>query len=55
MSEKVEFLVVLSKHEKDINVLKSLYNDCKAILDQHHCIPGGLTWLMWSCPPGLAQ
>lgn len=35
-SEKVELLVLLSEYEKDINLLESLYNDHKDILDQHH-------------------
>lgn len=35
-SEKSELLVVLVEYEKDINLLESLYNEHKALLDQHH-------------------
>jgi hypothetical protein len=34
-SEKVELLAALTEYEKDINLLESLYNDNKELLDQH--------------------
>jgi hypothetical protein len=34
-SEKEEFLAALIEYEKDINLLESLYNNNKALLDQH--------------------
>ena len=34
-SEKAEFLSALTEYEKDINLLESLYNDNKELLDQH--------------------
>ena len=33
--EKVELLAALSKYERDINLLESLYNDNKEQMDQH--------------------
>lgn len=35
-SEKVELLAILVEYEKDINLLESIYNENKALLDQHH-------------------
>jgi hypothetical protein len=35
-SEKAELLAVLGEYERDINLLESLYNEHKALLDQHH-------------------
>jgi len=32
----VEVLAVLVEFEKDINLLESIYNEYKALLDQHH-------------------
>ena len=37
-TEKVEFLALLAEYEKDIDLLESLYNEHKALLDQHHQI-----------------
>ncbi len=34
-SEKSELLAALTEYEKDINLLESLYNDNKELLDQH--------------------
>ena len=34
-SEKAELLAALIEYEKDINLLESLYNDHKELLDQH--------------------
>jgi len=34
-SEKAELLAALIEYEKDINLLESLYNNNKALLDQH--------------------
>jgi hypothetical protein len=34
-SEKEEFLAALIEYEKDINLLESLYNNNKELLDQH--------------------
>ena len=34
-SEKQELLAALIEYEKDINLLESLYNDNKELLDQH--------------------
>ena len=34
-SEKAELLSALTEYEKDINLLESLYNDNKELLDQH--------------------
>ena len=34
-SEKSELLAALIEYEKDINLLESLYNDNKELLDQH--------------------
>ena len=34
-SEKAELLAALVEYEKDINLLESLYNDNKELLDQH--------------------
>ena len=34
-SEKAELLAALTEYEKDINLLESLYNDNKELLDQH--------------------
>jgi hypothetical protein len=34
-SEKAELLAALTEYEKDINLLESLYNDIKELLDQH--------------------
>ena len=34
-SEKVELVAALSEYEKDINLLESLYNNNKALFDQH--------------------
>ena len=35
-SEKAELSAALVEYEKDINLLESLYNDNKALLDQHN-------------------
>ena len=34
-SEKEELLAALTEYEKDINLLESLYNNNKELLDQH--------------------
>jgi hypothetical protein len=34
-SEKAEFLAALIEYERDINLLDSLYNNNKELLDQH--------------------
>ena len=34
-SEKAELLAALIEYEKDINLLESIYNDNKQLLDQH--------------------
>ena len=34
-SEKAELMTALTEYEKDINLLESLYNDHKELLDQH--------------------
>ena len=34
-SEKEELLAALTEYEKDINLLESIYNDNKELLDQH--------------------
>ena len=34
-SEKSELLAAIIEYEKDINLLESLYNDNKELLDQH--------------------
>ena len=34
-SEKAELSAALSEYEKDINLLESLYNNNKALFDQH--------------------
>ena len=34
-SEKAELMTALTEYEKDINLLESLYNNNKAIFDQH--------------------
>ena len=34
-SEKAELLAALTEYEKDINLIESLYNDHKELLDQH--------------------
>ena len=34
-SEKAELVAALTEYEKDINLLESLYNDHKELLDQH--------------------
>ena len=34
-SEKSELLAALTEYEKDINLLESLYNEHKELLDQH--------------------
>ena len=35
-SEQEELLTRLGEYEKDINLLESIYNENKALLDQHH-------------------
>jgi hypothetical protein len=34
-SEKTELLAALTEYERDINLLESLYNNNKELLDQH--------------------
>lgn len=35
-SEEAELLAALDEYERDIYLLESLYNENKALLDQHH-------------------
>ena len=48
-SEKAELSAVLVGYEKDINLLESLYNDNKALLDQHN--PEGARRVRGCCTP----
>ena len=50
-SEKSELLVALNEYEKDINLLESLYNDNKELLDQHKLDTDlkELAEYTWSC------
>ena len=50
-SEKAELLAALIEYEKDINLLESLYNDNKELLDQHKLDSDlkELAEYMWSC------
>ena len=52
-SEKAELLAALTEYEKDINLLESLYNDHKELLDQHNLDNDlkELTEYAWSLPP----
>ena len=34
-SEKAELMAALTEYEKDVNLLESLYNNSKALFDQH--------------------
>lgn len=49
--EKTELLAVLSEYEKDINLLESLYNENKALLDQRQLDTDlrELAQYVWSC------
>jgi hypothetical protein len=51
-SEKAELLAALTEYEKDINLLESLYNDNKELLDQHKLDTDlkELAEYAWSCP-----
>ena len=55
-SEKAELLAALTEYEKDINLLESLYNDNKELLDQHSLDTDlkELAEYAWSCPPFAA-
>jgi hypothetical protein len=52
-SEKAELLAALIEYEKDINLLESLYNDNKELLDQHNLDTDlrELAEYAWSCLP----
>ena len=52
-SEKAELLAALIEYEKDINLLESLYNDNKELLDQHRLDTDlkELAEYALSCPP----
>ena len=55
-SEKSELLAALTEYEKDINLLESLYNDNKELLDQHK-LDNDLKELAeyaWPCFPFVA-
>ena len=55
-SEKSELLAALTEYEKDINLLESLYNDNKELLDQHKLDADlkELAEYAWSCFPFVA-
>ena len=50
-SEKAELLAALVEYEKDINLLESLYNNNKELLDQHSLNTDlrELAEYAWSC------
>ena len=52
-SEKAELIAALTEYEKDINLLESLYNDHKELLDQHQLDTDlkELAEYAWSCSP----
>ena len=52
-SEKAELLAALTEYEKDINLLESLYNNNKELLDQHSLDTDlkELAEYVWSCSP----
>ena len=56
-SEKSELLAALIEYEKDINLLESLYNDNKELLDQHKLDTDlkELAEYAWSCFPFAAR
>ena len=55
-SEKAELLAALSEYEKDINLLESLYNNNKELLDQQNLDTDlkELAEYAWSCFPFAA-
>ena len=55
-SEKAELLAALIEYEKDINLLESLYNDNKGLLDQQNLDTDlkELAEYAWSCFPFAA-
>ena len=59
-SEKAELFAALIGYEKDINLLESIYNDNKELLDQHRLDTDlkELAEYAWPCPhslPGLTM
>jgi len=59
-SEKAELLAASIEYEKDINLLESLYNDNKELLDQHKLDTDlkeleGYAWSGFHLPPGLTM
>ena len=55
-SEKAELLAALTEYEKDINLLESLYNNNKELLDQQNLDTDlkELAEYVWSCFPFTA-
>ena len=55
-SEKAELLAALTEYEKDINLLESLYNNNKELLDQQNLDTDlkELAEYVWSCFPFAA-
>lgn len=52
-SEKAELIALLVEYEKDIDLLESLYNKHKALLDQHNLDIDlrELAGYAWCCAP----
>ena len=55
-SEKTELMAALIEYEKDINLIESLYNDNKELLDQHRLDTDlkELAVYAWPFPPFAA-
>lgn len=50
-------MALLMEYEKDIDLIESLYNEHKALLDQHHLDTDlkELAGYAWCCAPNFRQ